>query len=191
MNDYMAKTCLLKGKPNVPEDDCKVVVLSRFKSGIHDIVMIGLDGIDVMDAPSLNSFEVSDEYTYIGFRDKYLFYTVDNYPSSYKWIILSEIIYTCNYKCINISSEFTSFSRNNPELFILTREDGKIQSPMIWYSNGTDIEPACIWGPYNTFNHVYEKGYIRVAVMESIDTRIVENGLKIVVENPDQFVILP
>ena len=63
--------------------------------------------------------------------------------------------------------------------------------PMIWYSNGTDIEPACIWGPYNTFNHVYEKGYIRVAVMESIDTRIVENGLKIVVENPDQFVILP
>lgn len=191
MDDYMAKDCLLRGRPNIPLYECKVVILSRFKHGIHDIVMIGLDGINVMDTFDYDSFDFSDDYTYIGFRDKYMFYTVEYFLYRYKWSILSEIIYTCNYNRINISKEFSSFVRNNPELFILSREDGKIQSPMIWYSTINDIKPTSIWGPYNTFNHLYNKGDIRVGVMESSDTRIVENGLKIIVENPDQFIILP
>jgi len=184
--EYMAHSCLFKGKPDLPTDKCKIILLCNIKTNNLNMIVIGLvDEMGTIRPIKLDTF--TERHVYMGFRDEYLFYKVDNIDNSYKWLVLSEIVYTCNYNGIPVCDELVQFARNNPELFVLINEDTAIQSPMIWYSDNKPPNLSSIWGPYETFNNAYEDGFHRIAVTGESDPVVEDGAILIAQSRPTDY----
>lgn len=186
---YIAKSCLYKGKPQTTT--CKVVILSTIMTKTGHVVLIGLTGDKIITPLSSDTFRGDLDYHYMGFRDDYMFYSSSVLDSSYKWLVLSEIIYTCNYNGMSICEDLLKFARTNPELFLIQHDNDIVLSPMVWYSSDNDsrINNNGRWTPCYLFHREYIPGDNRVLVHDSDtpDTRTVENGNLIAIQNPHSF----
>ena len=188
---YLATSCLYKGKPETK--GTMVILITIIHSDSGYIVLIGLSGEKIISPIASCDFVIDPKYEYMGFRDEYLFYCTSIIDPSYKWLVLTEIIYTCNYNGIPICGKLIQFVRNNPELFLISRFNKIIETPMVWYCNEDEchIDHKGRWSPCYLFRRCYGPGDFRVAIHDnSPDTRTVENGSLIAVKNPTSFHLL-
>jgi hypothetical protein len=185
----VARSCLYKGKPEMSHT--KIIILTIIHGDTGYIVLVGLTGDKIVSPIESSNFVAETQYEYMGFRDEYLFYYTSEINHSYKWLVLTEITYTCNYNGLPICEKLIHFARNNPELFIIARFNKIIETPMVWYSNESEcrIDHKGRWAPSYLFRRCHLPGDLRVAVHDSAsnDTRTVENGSLISVKDPCSF----